>query len=121
MTQSRAGRAGFTLVETLVALVLFQLGMLALVATAGVAARDLAEAVLRRRAQAIASAHAEALLAGACRGAQSGSARLHGGMVEHWRIETVGVGRSVSDSIDVPLPRGRRVSVVARASTVCAR
>jgi Tfp pilus assembly protein PilV len=120
MTHARVGRRGFTLVETLVALVLFQLGMLALVATAGVAARDLAEAVARRRAQGIAAAHAEMLRAAACRGAQAGSALLTAGMVESWRVEVVGAARSVTDSIDVPLPRGRRAAVVARTWTVCA-
>jgi len=121
MMHAFPGRTGFTLVETLVALVLFQLGMLALVATAGVAARDLAEAVARRRAQAIASAHAEALRAAACRGTRSGSALLAAGMVETWRVKAAGVGWSVTDSIDVPLPRGRSAAVVARAWTVCGR
>jgi Tfp pilus assembly protein PilV len=121
MTYAPETRAGFTLVETLVALVLFQLGMLAMVATAGIAARDLAEAVARRRAQDIATAHAEALRSAACRGAGSGSALLTAGMVEHWRVDAVGFGRSVTDSIELPLSRGRRTEVVARTWTVCGR
>jgi Tfp pilus assembly protein PilV len=119
MTRSSRCRGGFTLIETLVALVLFQLGMLALVATTGVAARDLAEAVARRRAQSIASSHAEALRAGACQGAESGSAPLTAGMIERWRVDVVGAGRSVTVSIDVPLPRGRRAEIAAHAWTVC--
>jgi Tfp pilus assembly protein PilV len=112
--------AGFTLIETIVALVLFQIGMLALVATTGVAARDLADAVLRRRASAVARNRAEALIASACRGAASGSAVLPGGLLEVWRVDAAGDSRAVVDSIDVPLPRGRRTSVVARRWTVCA-
>jgi Tfp pilus assembly protein PilV len=114
------GRAGFTLVETLVALVLFDLGMLVLVATASVSARDLAEAVARRRAHVLATSRAEVLRAGACHGAQSGSARSAAGMVERWRVDVVGPGRSVTVTVDVPLPRGRRVEIVASAWTICA-
>jgi Tfp pilus assembly protein PilV len=114
-----SGRRGFTLVETLVALVLFQVGMFALVATAAVSARDLAEAVARRRAQVIASSHAELLRADACRSAPAGSAALTAGMVERWRVDVVGVGRAVTVTVDVPLPRGRSVEVAASAWSVC--
>lgn len=116
----RPHRAGFTLVETLVALVLFQVGIIALVATAGVAARDLAEATLRRRAAQVAAARVEVLLGSACLAATSGSAVLNGGLREWWRVEAEGSSRSIVDSVEALLPRGRRASVVVRAWALCA-
>ena len=114
-----ARRQGFTLVETLVALVLFDIGMLALVATASISARDLAEAVVRRRAHVIATSRVEVLRAGACHGSPAGSAPLPAGMVERWRVDVLGPGRSITVTIDVPLPRGRRAEIVASGWTVC--
>ncbi len=113
------GRSGFTLIETLVALVVFQIGMLALAGTAGVAARDFSEAMLRRRAMTVAKNRAEALRVTACDSPESGTAILPA-MVEHWRVDVSGVSRAFFDSVVVLLPRGRREAVVARGWSVCA-
>lgn len=112
---------GFTLIETVIALVLLQLGVLALVGTSGAVARDLAEAAARRRAHAAARNRVEILRAAACAEASTGTARLQAGMVEIWRVEAKGAGRLVVDSVTVPLGRGRRASVVSRAFTLCRR
>ena len=115
------GRDGFTLVETLVALVLLQLGVLALVATAGVAARDFAEATALRRGRVVARNRAESIRATAC-GAASGGSIAHGtGIVETWRVEASGTSRVIVASASVRLPRGRRAAIEARAWTICPR
>ena len=112
-------RVGFTLVETIVALVLLEVGMLAMAATAGAAAHDLSDALVRRRAQAIVRSRADWLRPSACVSATAGSRALAGGMIEHWRVDAIGAARAVTDSISVPLTRGRTATVVANAWVLC--
>ena len=112
-------RSGFTLVETVVALLLLQLGMLALAATAGVAARDLADTLVRRRGLAIARSRVDELRSIACASPGAGARTRRGGMVESWRVDAAGRARSVTDSVSVLLSRGRRGAVVARAWVLC--
>ena len=114
-------RNGFSLVEALVALALFQVAMLALAATTIVAARDLGAAARRSRAVAMAAIRVEQLRLTACRqpalrGQQDGGM----GFREHWRVEGSG-SRAVSDSISFLLPTGRESFVVARGDVLCAR
>jgi type IV pilus modification protein PilV len=111
---------GFTLIEVLIALVIFEFGMLALAATSAVAARDLAEANHRIRAQAIASNRVEQLRASACQLSPAGSAEIRGRLKEFWRVETVGSLRVIADSVEFPTTRGRLSSVVIRGWTLCA-
>ena len=118
---SNRDRAGFTLVETLVALVLLELGVLALVATAGTAARDFAEATALRRAHTMARNRAESMLATACGASGGGSVAAGAGIAEAWRIEATGQSRVVIASASVRLPRGRRAAIEARAWTICPR
>jgi prepilin-type N-terminal cleavage/methylation domain-containing protein len=113
-------RKAFTLIEVLIALVIFAFGMLALAATSAIAARDLAEATHRIRAQAIAGNRVEQLRARACQLSSVSSDELHGRLKEFWRIEADGSRRVVVDSVEFPTTRGRRSSVVLRAWTLCA-
>jgi type IV pilus modification protein PilV len=113
-------RKGFTLVETIVALVLLQIGMLALASTAGVAARDLSDAQMRRRAMTIARNGAESLRVSACAGGTSGDRTAGRGLRESWRTESFGRARAVTDSVSASLSRGRTVAVVARLWILCA-
>lgn len=115
----RNARVGFTLVETIVALLLLQIVMLALAASAGVAARDLSDALARRRAFAIARSGAEGLRSRACAPAEAGTRTLAGGMVEHWRVDASGPARAVTDSVSLQLTRGRRAEAVATAWVLC--
>lgn len=112
-------RKGFTLIEVLVALVLFEFGMLALAATTAMAARDLAAANLGFRAQALARNRVEQLRASACPAPGAGYAQA-GGLREFWRVDAAGQLRIISDSVDFKLPRARRGSHVRRAWTICA-
>lgn len=115
-----AMRSGFTLIETLVALVLFQFGMLAVAATSAVAARDLAVAQRIARAQSLARHRVELLRAMACSATGADSVTAANGLREFWHVESLGPRRLITDSVDFALPRGRRGHVVMRASALCA-
>ena len=114
-------RSGFTLVETLVALLLFQIGMLAVAATGAVAARDVAIARRTALARDLARNRVEALRSTACgvTGSGAGSAESAAGVTEHWRVVASGSGRAIVDSVAFALPAGRRGSVVIRGATLC--
>jgi Tfp pilus assembly protein PilV len=114
-------RRGSSLIEALIALVLFQFGMLALVATSAVAARDLAAAHRHARAQALATNRVEQLRARACPASVAGSMSWPGGLTEYWRVEASGTRRIISDSVELLLPRGRRASHVIQAHVLCPR
>jgi Tfp pilus assembly protein PilV len=112
-------RSGFTLVEVLVALFLFEFGMLALAAATAVAARDLAAANVSLRAQAIARTRVEQLRSAPCPAPDAGTATTNG-VREFWRVSAAGSLRIISDSVAFTLPRGRRGTHVRRAWTICA-
>lgn len=110
--------AGFTLVETLVALVLFQFVMLALAAGAGVAARDLATARRADRAHDLARNRVERL-ATRCPSPSAGTVATNA-FVEHWRIDASDRRRLISDSVVYIHSDGRARFVVARRAVLCA-
>jgi Tfp pilus assembly protein PilV len=111
-------RRGFSLVEALVALVLFEVGILALVASGAVVTRDMAIASRRSRATEIAAARIARLRASTCPGPSSGALAYPGGS-EHWSVSASGITRTVSDSVEFLLPSGRMSRVVLRAGAVC--
>jgi Tfp pilus assembly protein PilV len=113
-------RNGFTLVEVVVALVLFQFGMLALAAAGAVAARDLTVARNGARARAIAQNRVELLRASACFNSGSGTVAHPNGFLEHWRSATSGPKRIISDSVVYPVPLGQSANVVIVTATICA-
>ena len=112
-------RAGFTLIEALIALVLFQIAALALAATTAVAARDLAIANRHARAEALARDRVARLRSSACAGAAGGSRQHAGGLEEYWRVTIDGQARKVSDSVVLRLPGGRVSAVVMTAWELC--
>jgi prepilin-type N-terminal cleavage/methylation domain-containing protein len=114
-------RRGFSLIEVLVALVIFEFGILALMAASAVAARNLGTANRRLRAQWLASDRVEELRPAACAApaVSTGRAAAPGGLTEFWRVESVGSRRVISDSVDLPLPNGAHGNVVARAWLLC--
>lgn len=113
-------RRGFTLIEVVLALLLFEFGMLALAATTVVAARDLSVANRRARAQSLAESRVAALRARPCPPTGSGSATVAGGLEEHWRVSGDGQAREIVDSVTMTLPGARRGSFVLRAWVLCA-
>jgi Tfp pilus assembly protein PilV len=115
-------RSGFTLVETLVALMLFQVGMLAVAATWAVAARDIAIARRTALARDLARNRVETLRSTAClTSSATGGSTVAAGVDERWRIEVAGAGRVIVDSVSFALPAGRRGSVVIRGAALCPR
>jgi len=112
-------RNGFTLIETLVALVIFEFGMLAVVATSAATARDLGIARRRAHALALARERVGSLTATACAFPETGSRLVIGTFQETWRVEIHDRRRVVVDSIAFPVARGRRAGVVVRASAIC--
>ena len=112
-------RAAFTLVEVLVALILFEIGMLALAGMAAVAARDLAIANRSMRAQTIARNRLELLRAGACSTASDGQAALPGGFEETWRVEARPALRRVTATVEFRRPDGRIGNVSLSTSALC--
>ena len=112
-------RRGFSLIEALVALVIFGFGMLALGATSAVVARDLGAANRRARAHALASMRVEQLRVSACTDTSGRYADTRAGMTEVWRIEADGPRRAITDSVAFAVARGRRSSVVQRAWLLC--
>jgi hypothetical protein len=112
-------RRGSSLIEALLALLLLQFGLLALVAASAVAAQDLGTANRRARAHAIARNRVEQLRATRCAGATAGHARWPGGLEERWAVTEVGPLRLITDSVEMRLSRGRRGSHVLRARVLC--
>jgi type IV pilus modification protein PilV len=111
-------RGGFTLIEVLVALLLFELGMLALTGVTVVAARDLASANLTARAHAVARNRVETLRSSRCPTPASGSASDKG-IVERWHVSAEQNARRIADSVEFQLPSGRIRRVVREAWMSC--
>lgn len=113
-------RRGFTLIETLAALVLFELAMLGIIAAAALAAQDLATGRRTQRAREIARTGVLERTIVAC--AATGTWRIQhpDGFDEHVRVSAAGGTRVVSDSVEFALPRGRSSRVVLRTATHCA-
>jgi Tfp pilus assembly protein PilV len=109
---------GFTLVETLVALLLLQVGMLALAATSAVAARDLAIAHRSVRAQSIALNQLESLAADGC-AASGGATSVAGGYDVRWTVQADDRRRTLSVRVAFALPGGRPRTVVLRSAALC--
>ena len=110
---------GFSLVEALVALVLFQFAMLALAAGAAVAARDLAAARRTAVAHEMARNRVAQLAAVSCPAPGAGTSRTNG-FIEHWRVEPGVRWRAISDSVVFLRPNGKRGVSVARGTVLCA-
>ena len=111
-------RSGFILIEVLVALVLFEFAMLALAASAAVAARNLASANLGTRAQQVARNRVEELRVGSCSRTVGGNSHDQG-VTEFWSIRAAGSVRVVCDSVEYVLPDGRRRRLVLYAHVLC--
>jgi Tfp pilus assembly protein PilV len=97
----RRCRRGATLVELLVALLLFDMALLSLVAVSAVAVRRVGEAARKNRAATAASSRIEWLATTACASSSSGTITLERNMTETWLTTPVAGGREVMDSIRI--------------------
>ena len=114
----RTNRAGFTLLEVLIALVLIAVGMLALVGSTAVLVRQSTEIRARSAAVRAAANRLQRLGVATCEpasGNQTGAYGIH----ERWTIEVRPDGvRDVRDSVTYTTPGGER-SVVLRTMLPC--
>lgn len=110
-------RIGYTLIEVVVALLLFTVGGLALVATSAVVGRDLDANATRERAGRIAATRLE-ILGAACRGAAAGR-EITGRIESEWSVGFPDSSRvSLLESVTYPTRRGRRTDVY-RVTLAC--
>ena len=111
-------RIGYTLVETVVAIFLFSVGGLALVATSAIVGRELNVNATRERAGRIAATRLE-VLRSMCRSAASGRERL-GQIESEWSVVLSDSSHlSVMESITYPARQGPRTDVY-RGTLPCA-
>jgi Tfp pilus assembly protein PilV len=102
--------AGYTLIETIVALLLFTIGGLALVSTSALVGREMNTNAVRERAGRMAASRLELLGAG-CRSAASGRETFR--QVEsEWSVAFLDSGRlSVVETVTYPALEGRRTDL----------
>jgi Tfp pilus assembly protein FimT len=113
-------RRGVTLLELLVALVLLDFGLIALVGAAASASRLRGRAHGDGLALDVASGRLEQILAVPCRGAAAGMEAPTRAMTEWWSDEPAPNGtRTVSDSVVVAMARGESRTVVLHGAGRC--
>jgi prepilin-type N-terminal cleavage/methylation domain-containing protein len=101
---------GFTLIELVVALLVFTVGGLGLVATSAVVGRELSANAIRERAARIAATRLE-ILASGCRGAIGGRETL-GGITSEWTVGFPDSSRvTLLESVSYQTRRGERTDV----------
>jgi Tfp pilus assembly protein PilV len=109
-------RRGATVLELLVALLLFNLVLLALVTANAVVARRVGDATRRQRALTAAANRFESQLAFPCAApSQSATVGIEQGVQESWSASTAGSTREIVDSVQIR----NRPAVVVRGSRVC--
>lgn len=100
-SRSRRVRRGATLVELLVALLLFDLSLLSLVAVSAVAVRRVGEAARRNRAAIAATSRIEWLASRRCLSTPAGTTTLERGVTESWVSTPIVGGQELMDSIRI--------------------
>jgi prepilin-type N-terminal cleavage/methylation domain-containing protein len=105
--ERRWGTAGFTLIEVIVALLVFTVGALALAASSALIAQAMGTNALRERGGRIAASRI-ALIKSQCGTAVSGSERVQQ-IASAWSITRSGRSRvTVTESVSYVSPRGPR-------------
>ncbi len=104
------GRAGMSLVELLVALLLFSAGVLALVTTAALLTRQMTSSWELTRGASIGLSRLEALSSVSCKTVSSGTAS-DGPYSERWVVTTGTSLMTVVDTVRTPFGRTTRTQV----------
>jgi Tfp pilus assembly protein PilV len=107
------GRRGFTIVETLVSVMVLAVGLLGLVSVAALATRMVSEGQRSTESAAIANERIEVLRAQGCPALVDG-AESRGAHRVRWRVESQGAGRArrLTVLVTSPGPRGARTDTV---------
>lgn len=114
----RRRTAGFTLIEVLIAVLLLDVGLLALASACAVLIRQTTLARSRATALQLATNRLETLSATAC-AASDGSASAAWGFRETWSVQLIPIGaREIRDSVSFTV-QGRTGSVVLRTRLPC--
>lgn len=100
-------RAGFTLVELLVAMMVFAVGMLGLAATAASVTRLMGGASRQTIAANIAQSRLEKLRASPCSTLANGADTVRG-VVSAWTVQPVTRGVNITETVIFPTQRGNR-------------
>lgn len=111
-------RAGCTLVELVVALVLCTMGLLAMLGASALLVREVAAEAAETRAIAVARSRLDSLAALECATRAAGSALHDHGLAERWWMEGVSPGvQRIADSVSYPAPGGTRSTVLRTAAS----
>jgi type II secretion system protein I len=111
-------RAGFTLVELLVAMMVFAVGMLALAATAGSVTRMMGGARRQTIASTVAQSRLERIRSSPCAALTSGSDTVRG-VISRWTISTIPRGVNVTETVIFPTSRGGTRTKTYNTSLSC--
>lgn len=103
----KESRAGFTLIEVIVAIVMLATGALALAGSAAVTVRRMAEAAHRSAAVAMARSRAESSLASPCLSLASGSETTRG-IRSDWVVAVSSASAELTQRVSYPTARGER-------------
>ena len=111
----RGVRRGFTLLELMIALLLADVVLLALVGTMALVTRELTQARARRAAVNVARARLERLASTNCADAEHGDSVSGPGLHEWWSASAAtSATRLLTDSVALAMPRGPRAIVLLR-------
>lgn len=113
-----AKRAGFTLVELLVAMMVFAVGMLGLAATAGSVTRMMGGAKRQTLAATLAQSRLEKLRSSPCTTLTSGSETARG-ITNTWTVTAVSRGVNIKDSVSFRSSRNTTRSKVYQTTVSC--
>jgi prepilin-type N-terminal cleavage/methylation domain-containing protein len=114
----RGLRAGFTLVELMVAMMIFTIGLLAMASTAAVVVRQMGDSSRMGVAAAVAQNQMEQLYAGNCKIAQSGSS-VERGVSIAWTITPATRAATLGVSVTYQSRRGLRTQTY-QSTVACA-
>ena len=94
----RHRRAGFTLVELIVAIIILTVGVLGLASVSAVVMRQITGSSFQNRAAAIASSRFERLRSVSCAAAAGGTA-TSGGITERWTVQMLNRSMQIQDVV----------------------
>jgi Tfp pilus assembly protein PilV len=110
------GRAGSTIVEVLVAIMVLTVGLLGLVTTAGLVTGMIGQGQRYTEAATLAGERIEVLRAERCRSARDGS-EARGAFTVSWRIREIAGGRGRQFAVTVTGPTGRGARAASFTTT----